>query len=227
MKLYFLKSIVFCFLILNIVHLKAQDKIIQGVVTTFDSIAVVGAKIQVKSTKEVVKTDTLGQFSVAVAPNDKLKVSARGFINEHAKLKENTKLVAINLKLKSGEKAREYAIGYGHVKDVERLNAVAQMTSDDIDFSQYSSFYDLIRGRFAGVEVRPNGDIVIRGVNSINLSSAALVVVDGVVVDQGILSSLSPVNIKSVDVLKDGSAAIYGARGANGVILIETKRGDD
>ena len=87
--------------------------------------------------------------------------------------------------------------------------------------------HDLMRGRFAGVKIESNGDIIIRGVNSFNLSSAALIVVDGVQVDGSIMSTLAPSQVKSINVIKDGSAAIYGSRGANGVVLIETKKGID
>ncbi|AHW60239.1 TonB-dependent outer membrane receptor, SusC/RagA subfamily, signature region [Draconibacterium orientale] len=214
----------FCFVTVNSF---AQQRFIQGIVTTFDSITIVGAEVMVKSSKEIVKTDSLGQFKVKVDGKDKLKISAKGFINQNVKLDEKTKLVAVNLKLKAGEKAREYAIGYGYVKDGERLNALAQMTSDDVDFSQYTSMYDLMRGRFAGVQIQSNGDIIIRGINSINLSSAALIVVDGVQVDGSVMSTLVPSQVKSINVIKDGSAAIYGARGANGVVVIETKKGTD
>lgn len=205
----------------------AQERFVQGVVTTFDSISIVGAEVIVKSSKEVVKTDTLGRFEVKVDGKDKLKISAKGFVNQNVKLEEKTKLVAVNLKLKPGDKAREYAIGYGYVKDGERLNALAQMTNDDVDFSQYTNMYDLMRGRFAGVQVQSNGDIIIRGQNSINLSSAALIIVDGMQVDNTIMNTLVPSQVKSVNVIKDGSAAIYGARGANGVVIIETKKGNE
>ncbi|WP_321998189.1 TonB-dependent receptor plug domain-containing protein [Draconibacterium orientale] len=214
----------FCFVTVNSF---AQQRFIQGIVTTFDSITIVGAEVMVKSSKEIVMTDSLGQFKVKVDGKDKLKISAKGFINQNVKLDEKTKLVAVNLKLKAGEKAREYAIGYGYVKDGERLNALAQMTSDDVDFSQYTSMYDLMRGRFAGVQIQSNGDIIIRGINSINLSSAALIVVDGVQVDGSVMSTLVPSQVKSINIIKDGSAAIYGARGANGVVVIETKKGTD
>ncbi|WP_346857201.1 TonB-dependent receptor plug domain-containing protein [uncultured Draconibacterium sp.] len=227
MKINFLKLIVIGLFVVLGVQVKAQSQMIRGVVTTFDSIAVIGAEIIVKSTKEVIKSDTLGRFTVKVNPGDQLRVQAKGFTSEKVKLEDNTKLVAVNLKLKPGEKSKEYAIGYGYVKDAEKLNAVAQLTSKQMDFSQYSDIYDLIRGRFAGVQVQSNGDIIIRGVNSINLSSAALIVLDGITVDQSVLSSISPTNVKSINILKDGSSAIYGARGANGVVLIETKRGDD
>ena len=205
----------------------AQDRIIHGMVTTFDSIPVVGAEIIINSTKQVVLSDTLGRFSVGVNPNDKLKVKAHGFNTAKIKLKDKIKVVAINLNLKPGEKGRAYAVGYGHVLEEEKLNAVAQLTKNDVDFSQYSSIHELIRGRFAGVQVQSNGDIIIRGVNSINSSSAALIVVDGMVVDNSMLNSIPPIQVKSINIIKDGSSAIYGSRGANGVVIIETKRGGD
>ena len=207
-------------------YTSAQDRMIHGVVTTFDSIPLIDAEVQVRSTKQTVLTDTLGRYSVAVNPGDRLKVTATGFFNQRVKLEDKIKFVAVNLKLKPGEKNREYAIGYGHVSDRDKLNALSSMNSNDIDFSQYSNIYELIKGRFAGVQVN-NGEIIIRGVNSINSSSAALIIVDGVPVDGSALNSIPPVQVKSINVIKDGSSAIYGSRGANGVVLIETKRGND
>jgi TonB-dependent SusC/RagA subfamily outer membrane receptor len=95
-----------------------------------------------------------------------------------------------------------------------------------MDFSQYSNLYEVIRGRFAGVQI-VNGEIIIRGQNSINSSSSALIVVDGVPSNSSVLSSIPPIQVKSINILKDGSSAIYGSRGANGVVLIETKKGGD
>lgn len=204
----------------------AQERVVHGIVTTFDSIPLIDAEIQVKSTNETVLTDTLGRFSVACDPEDRLKVKARGFFNQRVKLNEKTKFAAINLKLRPGEQSREYAIGYGHVSDKDKLNALSNMRDGDVDFSQYSNLYELIKGRFAGVQVS-NGEIIIRGINSINSSSAALIVVDGVTVDGSALNSIPPVQVRSIDVIKDGSSAIYGSRGANGVVIIETKRGSD
>ena len=209
----------------SVLKINAQDKIIHGIVTTFDSIPLVGAEVKVKSTKQVVKTDTTGNFSVGVHSIDRIKISAGGFNTVNVKLKETDKLIAVNLKLKPGEKAREYAIGYGHVLNKEKLYAVSQLNKNDVDFSQYTSMIDLMRGRFAGVRVHNNGEIIIRGINSINSSSAALIVVDGMVVDNSMFLSLSPIHVKSIDVLKDGGSAIYGSRGANGVVIIETKKG--
>ena len=217
--------IVFVFLFVSVTG-NTQEKLISGRVFTFDSIPLINANVKVKSTKQVVTTDTLGNFYVSCLPDDVLKVSANGFISNKVKLKPNTKLALINLELKPGEKNREIAIGYGHVKDSEKLNAVANLNSDDMDFSKYSNMYELIRGRFAGVQI-VNGEIIIRGLNSINTNSAALIVVDGVVLSNSVLNSIPPVQVKSINIIKDGSSAIYGSRGANGVVLIETKKGGD
>lgn len=203
-----------------------QDRIVHGIVTTFDSIPLIDAEVRVKSTKQTVLTDTLGRFAVSCDSTDKLKVSAYGFYNQNVQLNEKIKFAAINLKLKPGEKNREYAIGYGHVSDKNKLNAVANLNKNDVDFSQYNDIYELIRGRFAGVQII-NNEIIIRGINSINSSSAALIVVDGITVDESVLQSIPPNQVENIDILKDGSAAIYGSRGANGVVLIETRRGAD
>ncbi len=214
------------FILLLSVNLRAQDRVVHGVVTTFDSIFVNGADVKVKSTKQEVATDSLGNFSVGVANEDVIIVSAKGFYNQKVKLNENTKFAAVNLKLKPGSKAKEYAIGYGYVKDGEKLNALSSINRNDMDFSQYRTVFDIIRGRFSGVQVVGN-EIQIRGVNSINLSSAALIVLDGVTVDATALNSIPTTQVKSINIIKDGSAAIYGSRGANGVVIVETRRGDD
>ncbi len=226
MKKPILFSIILSFFLFVSIVGNAQDKLMYGRVFTFDSIPLINANVKVKSTKQVVTTDTLGNFYVSCQPDDVLKVSAEGFITARVKLKPNTKLALVNLKLKPGEKNREIAIGYGHVKDSEKLNAVANLNSSDMDFSQYSNMYELIRGRFAGVQI-VNGEIIIRGQNSLNSSSAALIVVDGIPTSNSVLNSIPPIQVKSINVIKDGSSAIYGSRGANGVVLIETKKGGD
>jgi len=204
----------------------SQERIIHGRVFTFDSIPLINAQIKVKSTKQVVNSDTIGMFSVMCNPEDVLIVSANGFYKQKVKLDEKIKLALINLKLKPGEKNREIAIGYGHVADRDKLNAVANINENDFDFSKYSNLYEVIRGRFPGVQI-VNGDIVIRGINSINSSNAALIVVDGIPMDKSILNTIPPTQVKSINILKDASSAIYGSRGANGVVLIETKDGGD
>lgn len=204
----------------------AQERTIRGQVFTFDSIPLVNAQIKVKSSKLMVQSDTLGRFSLNCKPGDVLFISAHGFNREKVKIESQTKIIIANLKLKPGVKNREIAIGYGHVTDRDKLVSAASLNNGDLDFSQYSNLYDIIQGRFPGVQII-NGEVIIRGPNSINGSNAALIVVDGVPVDNSILNTLPPVMVKSINVIKDGSSAIYGVRGANGVVIIETKRGGD
>lgn len=221
-----LNAIILTTILFVALNISAQDRIVHGRVFTFDSIPLVGAEVTVKSTKQVVRTDSVGNFSVGCSNEDQLKVSAKGFTTAKFKVDEKIKVAVINMKLKPGEKNREIAIGYGYVLDADKLNAVASLNNKDLDFSQYSNMYELIQGRFAGVQIS-NGDVIIRGVNSINSGSGALIVLDGTPVDNSILRTLPPTQVKSINVIKDGSAAIYGSRGANGVVVIESKKGND
>jgi TonB-dependent SusC/RagA subfamily outer membrane receptor len=216
--------LIICFLIAG--KVQAQDRVIQGKVTTFENIPLSEVEVQVKSTKQVVKTDTLGRFSVACDVKDKLSFFAHGFNKQKVKLKENTKFVAVNLHLKPGEKGKALAIGYGHVLEEDKLSAITSLRDNHDDFSKYTDMYDLIEGRFSGVQV-VGDEVIIRGNKTMGSSNAALIVVDGIERDGSILSILPPNTVKSIDIIKDGGSAIYGSRGANGVVLIETKKGGE
>ena len=200
-----------------------QEEAIQGRVTTFDSIPLIGASIKVKSTKKVVLSDTLGRFIVFCLPKDKLKVTARGFLDQNVKIRGEIKYVLVNLKLKTGTENRELAIGYGHVKDGDKLYAISSVTKNDMDFSQYNDIYELIIARFSGIQII-GGEIVIRGVSTTG-SNSALLVVNGTEVDENLFRSISTKDIKSINVLKGAAASVYGIGGANGVIIVETKSG--
>ncbi|WP_372648627.1 TonB-dependent receptor plug domain-containing protein [Draconibacterium sp.] len=213
-----------CLCIAN--NINAQDRSTHGKVTTFENIPLSGVEVQVKSTKQVIKTDTLGRFSVACNNKDKLSFFAHGFNKQNVKLQENTKFVAVNLHLKPGEEGKALAIGYGHVLDEDKLNAISSLRDDHDNFSNYADMYELIRGKFSGVQV-VGDEIIIRGNNTMGGSNAALIVVDGIEREGSILGMLPPHTVKSIDILKDGGSAIYGSRGANGVVLIETKSGDE
>jgi TonB-dependent SusC/RagA subfamily outer membrane receptor len=184
----------------------------------------IGVRVTVKSTSHTVLTDSLGEFRVICKDNDKLKLKADGFYDQKVKISKNIQLVAVNLKLKPGEKQREYAIGYGYVYDEDRTNAMSDLDDEDTDFTKYDNVYEIIRSM--GVQVR-NGEVIIRGTTSFQGSSAALIVVDDVIVDGDYLQNLSPRQVKSIDIIKDGSSAVYGSRGANGVVIIKTKKGGD
>jgi TonB-dependent SusC/RagA subfamily outer membrane receptor len=203
-----------------------QERIVHGKVTTFENTALIGAKIKVKSTKQVVRSDTLGRFSVSCHPKDKLIVSAHGFITQHVKVDEIIKVVFVNLSLKSNPKSRDVAVGYGHVKESDNLMPVSSLRKRDLDFSQFTDIYEIITGRFPGVQI-VNGEIIVQGRHTLLGSDAALLVVDGMVVDESTFSSIPTTNIARIDVLKGPAASVYGVRGANGVVMVETKRGGE
>lgn len=195
-------------------------------VTTFDSIPLIGATIKVKSTKEFIYTDTLGMFTVSCLLEDKLKVTARGFARKNVKVEEKTRYVLVNLKLMPGPQNRELAIGYGHVKDADKLYAISNVNEYDTDFSRYSDIHQVIVELFsASVQVRNNGEIVIRDTPTLSGSNAALLIVDGRQVDEMTFANINTADIASINLLKDASASVYGSRGANGVVIVETKRG--
>jgi TonB-dependent SusC/RagA subfamily outer membrane receptor len=206
--------------------LSRQERVIEGKVTTFESIPIINATIKAKSNKEVVLSDTLGIFTITCAPAEKLTVTARGFARRRVRIKENTKYVLVNLKLLPGPENRELAVGYGHVKDAEKLYAISNVNESDIDFSRYSNIYDIIADMFSSsVQVRSDGEIIIRGTPAMDGSNAALLIVDGREIDALDFGSINTSDIASINVLLDASSAVYGSRGANGVVIVETKRG--
>jgi TonB-dependent SusC/RagA subfamily outer membrane receptor len=209
----------------------AQDKTLVGKVTTFDSIPLIGVKITVKSTGQTALTDTLGRFLVLCNQEDKVNFEAGGFYSKKVKVEKITRMLFVNLKLKEGEKNLDQAekfvnVGYGTSNARDLLYSVSSLDKNKVDFSLYSNMYDLIQGQFAGVRVEGN-KIVIRGNKTFQgvESDAALLVVDGVIVSEADFANISPLDVESVDVLKDASSSVYGSRGANGVVLVETKKG--
>ena len=115
-------------------------------------------------------------------------------------------------------------VGYGEVAKGDLTYAVGHVKNKDNEV--YNDIYDYFLAKVPGVRVEKTGNrgalIYIRGINSINSDNQPMYVVDGVAVDD--ISNINPYEVKSVDVLKDGSAAIYGVRGANGVIIINLKK---
>ena len=227
----FIKSIILAFLLFNMLCSYSQDKTLTGKVTTFDSIPLIGVNIEVKSTGQVVQTDSLGRFQLFCEPKDRLKIEANGFYPKKVKVKENIRLIFVNLELKKGnnnlEKAERYVnVGYGYVSSKELLYSVSTASTRDINFAKYDNVFDAIQGQFPGVMVT-NGTIVVRGTTTLmgSQGDAALIVVDGAISNSRQLLNMSPMDIKSIDVLKDGSSSVYGSRGANGVVIITTKNG--
>jgi TonB-dependent SusC/RagA subfamily outer membrane receptor len=204
----------------------AQERVIQGKVNTLDNITVSKASIKVMSTKQEVLSDTAGLFTVQCNKKDKLKISAHGFYNMKVRVFKNTKFVLANIKLKPGIKNQDYAIGYGHVSDAKKLNAIANLKRDNTNFSRYYSMLDLIQGQFPGVQVVGN-EIVIRNSVTMNGRAGALIILDGRKIDGSQMREINPREVESINILKDGSAAMYGQQGGNGVVVITTRRGGE
>ena len=232
MKTIFSKKAILLFMVVSMVsNVFAQDKTLIGKITTFDSIPLIGVDVMVKSTNLVYKTDSLGRFQVFCNAKDKLEISANGFYSQKVKVENEIRLMYINLKLKKGgdnmDLASRYVnVGYGYVDSRSLLNSISTLNNNDIDFSVYTSMFDLIKGKFPGVIVEGNS-IVVRGTKTFYgiESNAALLVIDGIIVSTQDFAVLSPSDVQSIDVLKDGSSSVYGSRGANGVVLVETKKG--
>jgi TonB-dependent SusC/RagA subfamily outer membrane receptor len=231
-------TVIFISILLNLGFLSmsrsySQTRVIQGRVTLFDSIPVVNASVVVKNTKSSDLTDSLGLFNVVCNEYDIIKVSARGFRNFKASLNAEEKALPVNLKLKRGEGYLKMAMDHGHILDkdnlaVTTLYKLSEMASGEeleFDYSAFSSLEEAIMARFTSVRV-VDGEVIIRGISTWALSNAALVVVDGVVRGYSI-ANIPPETVGSIEFLRGSDAAAYGARGANGVILIRTKRGDE
>jgi TonB-dependent SusC/RagA subfamily outer membrane receptor len=204
--------------------LNAQLKTVTGKITTFRELPVQNASIAVTSNNQTVLSDSLGQFSVECSETDQLIISAEGFIKRKVKIKKETKYALVDLDLLRQDDAKDIAVGYGHVKDKDKLYAMSDKNESNFDFSKYSTIYEVLSVNFPGVQVY-NNEIIIRSSASFTVNTSALLVVDGREVTKSYFGSIVPSDIAQINILKDASASVYGSRGANGVVLVETKRG--
>lgn len=199
-----------------------QDLILSGTVRCFNRYPLRNVEV-VAGKSATVKTDSIGLFMVTLKKGEKVTFEAEGF--ESFSLRpQKSDTVTVNLVFRGREKDVMVAIGNGYIRKEDLTFAVSNLQQENNGFSNFTSIYDLLRGRFPGVEVinTPAGPkIQVRGTNSLSLSGEPLFIVDGIPVDD--ISAVEPVNIRSVNVLKDAAAAFYGTRGTNGVIIIETK----
>jgi TonB-linked SusC/RagA family outer membrane protein len=211
-------------------HVAAQEVKVSGVVKGSDGAPVVGATVMVKGSSRGVMTDDGGAYSIAATPQDVLEFSFVGLRTVAETVGGRT---AIDVLLEEAATGLEdvVVIGYGTVKKSTITSAVSKMDGSAIENRPLARAENALQGQLAGVVVRtttgePGQDIQIRvrGAASVNASSDPLYVVDGVPMTT--LMGINPVDIESVEVLKDAaSAAIYGSRGSNGVVLVSTKKG--
>lgn len=116
----------------------------------------------------------------------------------------------------------EVELGYGTIKRDMKTNSSSTVNAKDSETTTYNNMLDYLRGRVPGLNISPNGDINIRGIGSPNSDGTPLFIVDGVITPS--IEYINPMEVKSVEVIKDGTSAIYGMQGANGVIIITTKK---
>ena len=210
------------------------QSLVRGKVIDDTGLEVIGASILVKGTTQGTITDMDGMFSLSVPDkNAILQVSYIGYQTLEVKV-DVTKPMSIVLKEDSEMLEEVVVVGYQEVKKKDLTGSVAKVDMDNLLNTPVGSFDQTLGGRVAGVNVssgegQPGGtmNIVIRGNNSLTQDNSPLYVIDGFPVeDASLASTINPSDIESLDILKDASAtAIYGARGANGVVIITTKKG--
>ena len=209
----------------------AQQITVQGIVKDQTGETVIGASVMEKGTTNGTITGIDGDFSLNMSSNGTLVVSFVGYKTQEVQVKGQKQLQVV-LSEDAEMLDEVVVIGYGTMKKSDLTGAVSSIGHKDIKDSPVSNLGQAIQGKISGVQIvdagKPgdNVSIKIRGLGSIN-NCDPLVVIDGVPTDLG-LSSLNMADVERLDVLKDASAtAIYGSRGANGVVMITTKRGTE
>ena len=201
-----------------------------GIVKDASGMTVIGASVIVKGTTHGTVTDMDGRFTIdGVKLGDVIQVSYVGYKDQDVKWNGSP----LDIVLKEDAQALDevVVIGYGTVRKADMAGAVSVMDNKAFKAQPITQVSDALQGRVAGVNVVSDGipggsvKIRIRGTNSINKSNEPLYVVDGMVRESG-LEGINPEDIQSMQILKDASStAIYGSRGANGVVIITTKSG--
>ncbi|GAA0879246.1 TonB-dependent receptor [Algoriphagus jejuensis] len=208
---------------------EAQD--ISGTVTDPSGLGLPGVTIIVEGTTKGTVTDVDGNYSLDVEPGEVLVFSFIGYKSQRVTVHNQA---VVDLVLQEDEKSLDeiVVVGYGEQKKADVIGAVSQLSADNIDNRQVTNVSNILTGQIPGVTViqrggRPGdsgGQISIRGVGSFGAGTNPLILVDGIPTNS--FNEIDPNDIASISVLKDASsAAIYGARAANGVILVTTKTG--
>ena len=215
----------------SIVNAVQQDAVtIKGRVVDGNGVAVIGVNIKEKGTKNGTISRTDGSYSLQLkSANPVLVFSYIGYTTQEIAV-GNNKTIQVTLKEDAKMVDEVVVIGYGTQRKGDVTSAVTHVKSEDFTLGKIGDAAELVKGKIAGLTIAkgsgdPNAEstIRLRGVISLKGGSTPLVLIDGI---EGNLGSVAPENINSIDVLKDASAAaIYGTRGANGVILITTKAG--
>lgn len=230
---------------------KQQGNVVRGKVVDVNGEPVIGATVKEVGKNNGAITDIDGNFSIQVQPDASLEISFIGYDTQKVEIK-NQKFLSIVLEEDSQTLEEVVVVGYGTMRKTDVTGSVSSIGAKDFNVGVVTSPTDMMQGRVSGVNITTNGgepgagsSIRIRGSNSIRSGQEPLYVIDGMPLEtnnsqptgasiagvgnsgnKNPLNFLNPNDIESIDVLKDASAtAIYGSRGANGVILITTKKG--
>ena len=209
--------------------IQQSKKTVTGVVVDMAGLPLIGVNVSIKGTTEGTITDLDGKFNLNVSSQSMLVISYIGYKTVEIPVRENVRVV-----LEEDSQALEevVVVGYGTMRKSDVTGSIGVAKGEDLTKNQNFSALENLRGKVSGVNIFSNSSqpgayanrVVIRGMATINSSSEPLYIVDGVAMED--FSLVNPNDIESMEVLKDASAAaIYGARGANGVIMVTTKRG--
>lgn len=209
----------------------AETLTVQGVVSDSTGESLIGATVTVKGTSNATATDIDGNYVLSnVDSKGTLVISYIGYATKEVAVNGQSK---IDVTLQENQELLEevVVVGYGSLSRKELSSSIVQVDKSDFQQGAMNNPMEMLVGKVAGLNVNttsaanPNGssDLQVRGATSISASNGPLIVIDGVA--GGDIRTLAPQDIQSMTVLKDAaSAAIYGTRGANGVILITTKK---
>ena len=220
-----LSNILISLMMLLSLSLGAQTRLVKGVVLDKDGERLIGAGVVVQGTQTGTVTDADGNFQLQASPGDKLVVSYLGF--EDVIVPAASTDLRIVLQDDSNFLNETVVVGYGTQKKATLTGAVSAVNNKEMVVTKNENVINMLSGKVAGVRITQNSSQPGEFDNKIDIRGMGtpLIVVDGVPRDQAYFSRMDANEIESVSVLKDASAAIYGVRAANGVILVTTKHG--
>ncbi len=210
-----------------------QNIVVNGKITDESGLPIPGASVRIKNASGGTSSDSGGNYKITVPNKEAILIfSSVGYVTLETKVADR-KQINITLKLKTQSLDEAVVIGYGAVNKKDLTGAVGQVNLEDLSKAPVTTFTQALAGRIAGVHVSSSDgqpgamqNIIIRGPGSLSQDPSPLYIVDGYPVEDFDASSLNTNEIETINVLKDASsAAIYGSRGSNGVIIIETKKG--
>lgn len=212
-------------------HAQQQAKTVTGTVTDVSGEPIIGANIRIKGTTTGTITDIDGNFSIEAEPQSVIEVSYIGYLTQETVI-NNQKSIRFLLKEDTKTLDEVVVIGYGVQKKADLTGSVANINTEKLNTQSNANIGQALQGKIAGVDIVSQGGapgsgtrIMVRGIGTLN-NASPLYIVDGMYMNS--IDHINPNDIASIDVLKDASsAAIYGSRAANGVIIVTTKEGSN